>query len=304
MSIGNSVTSIGESAFSYCDGLTSITIPNSVTRIDSSAFEYCSGLASITIPNSVTSIGRAAFLYCSGLTSVTIPNSVTNIGISAFSGCKGLTSITILNSVTSIGEDAFRGCGSINSLYFNSNVLVDLGIFTYVKELYYEDDLSIVYPILSTSELTKVVLGKNVEYIRQNAFYGAPLKEFYITGEKDIYLDQDVFKNVNLSYAKLYIPMSRAAYYRTTAPWKDFGKIVYLETTSINNNGIDDVKVWTNDYYLYIENAPLNSTVYIYSTSGEMLENCRVHGKKVTIQLPRKDVYIIKVGEKMMKVKI
>ena len=52
----------------------------SVTSIGDNAFCYCSGLTSVTIPNSVTSIGGAAFCYCSGLTSVTIPNSVTSIG--------------------------------------------------------------------------------------------------------------------------------------------------------------------------------------------------------------------------------
>ena len=97
-------------AFSYCSGLTSVTIPNSVTSIGWSAFENCSGLTSVTIPNSVTSIGNWAFSHCSGLTSITIPNSVTSIGNYAFSDCSGLTSITIPNSVTSIGSYAFRGC--------------------------------------------------------------------------------------------------------------------------------------------------------------------------------------------------
>ena len=48
------------------------TIPNSVTSIGDFAFSGCSGLTSIEIPNSVTSIGGWAFLNCSGLTSVTI----------------------------------------------------------------------------------------------------------------------------------------------------------------------------------------------------------------------------------------
>ena len=45
-----------------------LVIPDSVTEIGNSAFSYCSGLTSVTIPDSVTSIGYAAFDGCSGLT--------------------------------------------------------------------------------------------------------------------------------------------------------------------------------------------------------------------------------------------
>ena len=70
-----------------------LVIPNSVTSIGDYAFSNCSGLTSVTIPNSVTSIGYSAFSGCSGLTSVTIPNSVTSIGNYAFSGCSGLQDV-------------------------------------------------------------------------------------------------------------------------------------------------------------------------------------------------------------------
>ena len=46
-SITYSVTSIGESAFSDCYGLTSIEIPSSVTSIGDYAFVYCDGLTSV-----------------------------------------------------------------------------------------------------------------------------------------------------------------------------------------------------------------------------------------------------------------
>ena len=59
-----SVTSIGDNAFSWCSGLTSITIPEGVTYIGENAFSFCSDLTSITIPNSVTSIGSGAFSLC------------------------------------------------------------------------------------------------------------------------------------------------------------------------------------------------------------------------------------------------
>lgn len=93
--IPNTVTSIGEGAFSYCVGLTSIDIPSSVTSIGKEAFHWCDNLTSINIPNSVMSIGDNAFYHCSSLTSINIPNSVTSIGGGAFHLCNSLTSINI-----------------------------------------------------------------------------------------------------------------------------------------------------------------------------------------------------------------
>ena len=122
VTIGNSVTTIGDYAFSECRGLTSVTIGNSVTTIGYQAFYYCRSLTSVTIPNSVTTIGYQAFYECSGLTSVTIGNSVTTIGKEAFFGCSGLTSITIPNSVTTIGENAFYDCSGLTSVTIGNSV--------------------------------------------------------------------------------------------------------------------------------------------------------------------------------------
>ncbi|MBO4733582.1 MAG: leucine-rich repeat domain-containing protein, partial [Clostridia bacterium] len=88
-----SVTSIGNSAFRDCTGLTSITIPDGVTSIGNYTFYDCTGLTSITIPDSVTSIGRGAFKGCTGLKSITIPDSVTEICSGAFGNCTELTDI-------------------------------------------------------------------------------------------------------------------------------------------------------------------------------------------------------------------
>ena len=68
--IPNSVTSIGEYAFSHCTSLTSVTIPDSVTSIGDWAFSHCTSLTSVTISDSVTSIGEYAFYDCTSLTDV------------------------------------------------------------------------------------------------------------------------------------------------------------------------------------------------------------------------------------------
>ena len=159
ITIGNSVTSIGDNAFDGCIGLTSITIPNSVTNIGGESFAYCSSIASINvessnpkydsrdncnaiiesatnsllygckntvIPNSVTRIEKSAFRGCISLTSVEIPDSVTSIGMSAFAACEGLASVTIGNNVRSIGFGAFQGCSSMASINVkNSNQKYD-----------------------------------------------------------------------------------------------------------------------------------------------------------------------------------
>ena len=91
---------------------TDIIIPDQieelpVTSVGDSAFSECRGLTSITIPNSVTSIGNYAFDLCNSLTSIAIPDRLTNIGDWAFHGCDSLTNITFPDSVTSIGDGAF-----------------------------------------------------------------------------------------------------------------------------------------------------------------------------------------------------
>ena len=153
--IPNSVTNIGDYAFSTCSSLTGITIPSSVTNIGDHAFFCCTSLTSITIPDGVTSIGNYAFFYCHSLTSITIPDSVTSINAYAFDGCRSLTSIAIPDGVTSIGESAFSDCTGLTSITIPGSV-TSIGNFAFYV----------------CSSLTSTTIENGVISIGERAFSG------------------------------------------------------------------------------------------------------------------------------------
>ena len=189
ITIPNSVTSIGERAFEYCENLTNVTIPNSVISIGNHAFHSCRSLSSINIPNRVTSIGKQAFIN-TNLTSVIIPNSVTSIGERIFGGCTKLTAInvdagnnsysaqdgvlynknkttliqypaakkdstfTIPNSVTNIEDWAFDSCENLASITIPNSV-TNIGS----------------YAFCDCKSLTSVTIPNSVTNIEDRAFY-------------------------------------------------------------------------------------------------------------------------------------
>lgn len=116
---GGHTYKIGREVFRYRD-ITSVVIPESVTAIGDSAFSNCQNLTSIVIPESVETIGASAFGSCSSLTSVVIPESVTAIGKFSFSNCQNLTSVVIGENVSTIGIYAFNDCSNLTNVEFKN----------------------------------------------------------------------------------------------------------------------------------------------------------------------------------------
>jgi hypothetical protein len=115
---GTPVTAIGESTFSNCNWVTSVTIPDSVTSIGEDAFYQCSALTSVMIGNGVTTIGEHAFADCVSLASVVFGDQVTTIGAEAFEDCASLPGVTIPDGVTTLASGTFKGCGKLASVTF------------------------------------------------------------------------------------------------------------------------------------------------------------------------------------------
>ena len=153
VTIPQSVTSIGDSAFSFCIALTEVTIPQSVTSIGDSAFSHCEKMDSLTINDATTSIGSWAFDECYKLTTLSLGKNITTIGDHAFYDCRILDNVTIPQSVTFIGDHAFGCCYGMHSFTIKDAT-------TSIGE----------YAFFDCQNLETLSLGENITTIGDDAF--------------------------------------------------------------------------------------------------------------------------------------
>ncbi|OUN74321.1 hypothetical protein B5G10_01810 [Barnesiella sp. An55] len=273
--LGSSVASIGDYAFYYCNGLTSVTIPESVISIGDKAFSNSSGLTMINvengnnhyksidgvlfdfeattliqypmgnsrvayiIPNSVISIGNYAFWGCNGLTSVTIPESVISIGDKAFSNSFRLTTINVEN-----GNNHYKSIDGV-LFDFEATTLIQYPMgnsrTTYIipeSVISIEDDA-----FLSSYRLTSVTIPESVTSIGEQAFSGCfGLQKVINYAKEPQQILSNVFENVGLSDVQLFVPSLSVDKYRTAEVWRDFGAIKDVES-GINAVEVGDIIV-------------------------------------------------------------
>lgn len=92
------VTGIGNSAFSGCWQLQSVTLPEGLETIGENAFYNSNSIKTMTIPEGVTTIGNYAFAYMYGLTKLELPSSLKEIGVQVIEGCTELMSVVSRNT--------------------------------------------------------------------------------------------------------------------------------------------------------------------------------------------------------------
>ena len=116
--IGENTTNIYDGAFNNLE-ITSITIPNSVTGIGVSAFTKCKSLTQVIIGDGVKTIGEKCFSECTSLTSVTVGSGVSEFGFKCFNECSSLSRITC-NGVNAplIQSDTFNNVKTGGTLYY------------------------------------------------------------------------------------------------------------------------------------------------------------------------------------------
>ena len=157
LTIPDSVTSMGASAFSNNPYLNSLTLGSGLSEIPKTAFFGCSSLTAVEIPSNIRTIGASAFSYCSLqqlnfaensqlrqignlafvsnlLTSVTFPKSLIQIGKSAFAYNYFLSSVTFEegSELRTIGSKAFAHTSSLTQIDF-PETLSQIGEYAFME---------------------------------------------------------------------------------------------------------------------------------------------------------------------------
>ena len=181
----SNVKYIGEGAFAGNTVLSSVIFGADITEISAYAFANCEALANVELPAQITSVGDYAF-YNTQLNNAEIVN-VNKIGNYAFAGTK-ITSAN-LKVGADIGEGAFAYCEQLATVLnldkaqkiganaFNGAALTNVN-GTGSAELILTDAVSIGDFAFANSGVTKVTLGKKLEKLGENPFYGCAIETF------------------------------------------------------------------------------------------------------------------------------
>ena len=278
LTLPNGVMSIGGNAFEGCSGLTELTLPNGVTSIGDGAFSGCRGLTELTLPNSVTSIGDYAFFGCSGLTELTLPNGVMSIGGNAFEGCSGLTELTLPNSVTSIGESAFRGCRGLTELTL-PNSITSIGD----------------YAFYSCRGLTELTLSNSLTSIGKYAFKGCiGLEKITSLAEIPPMCGRKVFDGVNKTNCELIVPEESVAAYTQAEVWNEFSNIRGFSGVDVTEADGNTIIAIGNQ----IEIIGDFTSVEVYGINGALIYK----GKDNVVTVPSAGIYLVHVAGKTRKI--
>lgn len=171
-SVPGGVAAIGEYAFAYCAGLSSVVVPASVTGMCSHAFYYCSGLTNLSLGSGLAGIGDAAFSRCYSLASIAIPDGVTALGGSVFWDCISLTNVVLGAHLAAIGDYAFSWCESLETITVPAGVTV-LGSSAFsgctgLRRVYFSG-----YPPACDGTLFDSAAGVTVYFVRAGIGWGA-----------------------------------------------------------------------------------------------------------------------------------
>lgn len=281
--IPNNIKSIGESAFSFCTSLTSISIPISVT---SEAFTDCTDLTTLFLPTSVESIGGRAFSGCTGLTSIEFSEGLKKIGDGCFSGCNSLKLVELPKSLKLIGASAFSSCYSIETIFVkdgnpyyyspdNSNCIIETASNTLIigcKNTIIPNGIVTIgnAAFAGCKELSSIDIPNSVNRIGDSAFSGCSALSS-IDIPNSVYSIGEMAFSACSSLTSIVLPSSVSVIH---------GAVFYhcdnLASVTIYNCSYFEYQYFSycpklKDIYLYMELAPqVSYNAFTYTDIGNI----------------------------------
>jgi len=161
LEIPDTVTKIGDYAFSNCRRLNGVYVSENVKEIGNGVFKDCTYIKKVILPSRLKSIGDYAFSGCTSISYIDIPQGVTSIGEYAFLGCELLEQFSVPKEITSIREGAFSCCDSLEYIALPEGVV--------------EIESSAFSPC---DNLSKVMLPTTLQILGAGAFSECPSLEF------------------------------------------------------------------------------------------------------------------------------
>ena len=168
---GAIVKDISTASFANCENLRSIDFSGcqSLTRIGERAFSGCARLEELKFNDNLQTIFKSAFEKCTALKSVMLVPGLTNVQDNAFGGCSSLETVTLETANVACGTGIFNKC-NIKTVRFairnlsgdtsKENIIVPARLF---KSATFAEDAHIVIPC-------------NIQEIGEEAFSGSNLK--------------------------------------------------------------------------------------------------------------------------------
>lgn len=177
ITLPNTLTTIGYTAFAGCTSLTSIAIPDSVTVIGGYAFQNCTSLSFVKLSNNMTELKMNTFQHCLSLKSIELPNSITNIESDAFYNCTSLETVKLPSKLRSIGNQCFLHCQALKTVDFQDTLLSKICGTAFedcrsLEEAIFPNTLTDIegMAFLNCSSLKKVVIPENLSKIGGSVF--------------------------------------------------------------------------------------------------------------------------------------
>ena len=245
VTLPNSLTYLGDYAFSSCKDLASISIGTGITEIPYNCFTGCNALTSVDLPEHVTSIGGGAYSYCNGLVSITLPDHIQTVGASAFASCSNLEEVVIPDNVTTLGEKAFQYDSKLKY------VQIGKGITTLEKDLFNScESLSSVelsegltavkaFVFENCSSLKTVTFPSTLTALSNSTSFGWSPESLYFLGTQPATGERSTDEPFYGLYTKtkVYVPESAFDDYKQSTVFEKFfeeDNLLTFETTGIN----------------------------------------------------------------------